>query len=237
MTVSRTGFCRRNDSQAVLTRTGFLGIITRLQPQPRDGRPQKWVEPGGLVPARKSIFRIRVNGLSMETRRVFTCALGSGQDRTDEDSAYCPARLARPPPARNFAIWAQVASRERKEPQSVGSTLRPELNSIDHAPCEGVFHMAQNHARTESGHSQPNSPILNIAHLPMSGRYPISVLAAKFLETDPETVRRWVKKYNCPFKKPGEEMWVDVADLWNSWPYQNPADTPPRRGGFRKKAE
>lgn len=94
--------------------------------------------------------------------------------------------------------------------------------------------MAQNHARTESGHSQPNSPIFSIAHLPMAGRFPLSVLASEFIKAHKDTVRRWIIDNNCPYKQPGDEMWIDVVDLWNSWPYQKPDETPKRRGGFRR---
>ena len=71
------------------------------------------------------------------------------------------------------------------------------------------------------------------AQLPETGRFPLSTLAA-MLEMDPSTLRRWVKKFNCPFKQPGDEMFLDAGDLWESWPYCEPEKTPKRSGGKRK---
>lgn len=70
--------------------------------------------------------------------------------------------------------------------------------------------------------------------LPTSGRFPLSTLAG-MLGVHRDTLRRWVQQYNCPFKQPGEEMWIDVVDLWESWPRQTPAETPKRSGGYRRK--
>lgn len=97
--------------------------------------------------------------------------------------------------------------------------------------------MAANHVRGGTPQVNPNEPFSIVPNLPLKERKPISSLA-DMMGISPRTLRDWVERYNCPFKQPGDEMWVDTEDLWNSWPYQRPAEKPRNpRGGRRKKKE
>lgn len=75
----------------------------------------------------------------------------------------------------------------------------------------------------------PNLPISDFPHLPQAGWFPVGTLA-QLVGSDSKTVRNWILKHNCPYKQPGKEMWVDVQDVWKSWPYHKPDDTPRKRG-------
>lgn len=97
--------------------------------------------------------------------------------------------------------------------------------------------MAENHVRDTMSQVNPNEPFSIVPNLPLKERKPISSLA-EAMGIAPRTLRDWVERYDCPFKQTGDEMWVDTEDLWNSWPYQRPAEEPRKpRGGRRKKKE
>lgn len=97
--------------------------------------------------------------------------------------------------------------------------------------------MAANHVRDTTSQVNPNEPFSLLGRLPRHTRATVQQLAAECGVSEP-TLRRWITTYNCPFKAPGGEMWIDTEDLWGSWPYQSPAEVKrPQRGGRRKKKE
>ncbi|MBX3448105.1 MAG: hypothetical protein KF777_01025 [Planctomycetaceae bacterium] len=73
-------------------------------------------------------------------------------------------------------------------------------------------------------------------NLPLVGRMTTQELG-RVIGKSAETIRRWVHLYDVRFKQFGDEMWIDVEDLWAAVPYQQPSQTPRKpRGGARKKA-
>jgi hypothetical protein len=78
--------------------------------------------------------------------------------------------------------------------------------------------------------------VVNIPTLefPLQGRFTPEGWAAK-LNNDADTIRRWIRQYNVPFKMLGNSMLVEANDLWDAVPKQRHSDNPPKRGGSQKK--
>lgn len=54
-----------------------------------------------------------------------------------------------------------------------------------------------------------------------TGIYSVSEWAAHF-NVKPRAVNEWIDRFDIPFRKPGNERYVDAADFWAAIPKQTP---------------
>lgn len=94
--------------------------------------------------------------------------------------------------------------------------------------------------QAQNGPSPPNDLTTAMAvgggWFPPSGCYSLKILGL-YLGKDAETIRRWVYEYDVPHIKPGDEIFVFVADLLAAIPRITPSKSPRKRGGRRKPKE
>lgn len=70
--------------------------------------------------------------------------------------------------------------------------------------------------------------------LPYDGCFAPKVWAL-WLGCDAATVRKYVAKYDIPFIRPGDEMFIEAADMRAAFPKIRKSDEKTKRGGSRKK--
>lgn len=70
--------------------------------------------------------------------------------------------------------------------------------------------------------------------LPSEGCFTPKVWAL-WLGCTAATFREWVNHYDIPYIQPGDEMYVDAADLRATFPKQRKSTVKESRGGSRKK--
>lgn len=78
--------------------------------------------------------------------------------------------------------------------------------------------MSSDSVRDSTHHDKPISSIFELVMqlgggmIPESGTYTAKVWAV-LLGKDEATVRRYVKQFNVPHRKPGDEMFIDARDF------------------------
>lgn len=74
-----------------------------------------------------------------------------------------------------------------------------------------------------TGIFKPKTQIMSDGEIPQVGIFTIARWVAIF-GVDDSTFRRWLVKYQVPYRKPGKTMYIDAQDLLRHMPYVTPGE-------------